>query len=37
MVAPIAGAKNSGFLGATAPPYENYRYFTLKIPVFGIK
>jgi len=26
-----------GFLGVTVPPYKNYRYFTLKIPVFALK
>jgi hypothetical protein len=36
-VVPVAGAKNSGFLGETVPPYKNYRYFPLKIPVFGLK
>ena len=29
--------KNSGYLGETAPPYKKYRYFPLKIPVFGLK
>jgi hypothetical protein len=37
MVAPVVGVKHSGFLGETAPPYKKYRYFTFKIPVFGLK
>jgi hypothetical protein len=38
MVVPAAGAKSSGFLGETAPPYKNYRFvFYINIPVFGLK
>ena len=37
MMAPVLGAKSSGFLGETVPPHKKYRYFTLKIPVFALK
>ena len=29
-MAPVAGAKHSGFQAETAPPYKKYRYFALK-------